>query len=50
MRQSITAMLIASILVAAPAAYAHHSAARFDLTIRDHYVTGIVKEFHRRLK
>ena len=46
MRQSITAMLIASILVAAPAAYAHHSAARFDLTIRDHYVTGIVKEFH----
>jgi len=28
------------------AAQAHHSAARFDLTIRDHYVTGIVKEFH----
>ena len=24
---------------------AHHSAARFDLTIRDHFVTGIVKEF-----
>ena len=27
-------------------ALAHHSAARFDLTIRDHTVTGIVKEFH----
>ncbi len=34
------------VLFAAPfAARAHHSAARFDLTIRDHYVTGIVKEF-----
>jgi Family of unknown function (DUF6152) len=33
-------------LAAAPwAAQAHHSAARFDLTIRDHKVTGIVKEF-----
>jgi hypothetical protein len=28
------------------AAQAHHSAARFDLTIRDNFVTGIVKEFH----
>jgi uncharacterized protein DUF6152 len=27
------------------AASAHHSAARFDLTIRDNYVSGIVKEF-----
>ena len=26
-------------------AFAHHSAARFDLTIRDNLVTGIVKEF-----
>ena len=26
-------------------AFAHHSAARFDLTIRDHTVTGIVKEW-----
>jgi hypothetical protein len=26
-------------------AEAHHSAIRFDLTIRDNYVTGIVKEF-----
>ena len=46
MRTSILAILIASIVAVAPAAYAHHSAARFDLTIRDHYVTGIVKEFH----
>jgi uncharacterized protein DUF6152 len=46
MRTSILAILIASSLVVAPAARAHHSAARFDLTIRDHYVTGIVKEFH----
>jgi Family of unknown function (DUF6152) len=37
---------LSSILFAAPfAAWAHHSAARFDLTIRDHYVTGVVKEF-----
>jgi hypothetical protein len=27
------------------AAFAHHSAARFDLTIRDNMVSGIVKEF-----
>ena len=27
-------------------ALAHHSAARFDLSIRDNMVTGIVKEFH----
>ena len=26
-------------------ALAHHSAARFDLTIRDHKVTGVVKEW-----
>jgi hypothetical protein len=46
MRTAFFAALIASSLVAAPAALAHHSAARFDLTIRDNYVTGIVKEFH----
>jgi uncharacterized protein DUF6152 len=46
MRISILSVLILSSLFAAPAARAHHSAARFDLTIRDHYVTGIVKEFH----
>jgi Family of unknown function (DUF6152) len=33
-------------LGAAPwTAEAHHSAARFDFTIRDHKVTGVVKEF-----
>jgi hypothetical protein len=36
---------IAALLVAFTAE-AHHSAARFDLTIRDRTVTGIVKEFH----
>jgi hypothetical protein len=45
MQKSVVAILSA-VWVAAPfAAQAHHSAARFDLTIRDHYVTGIVKEF-----
>lgn len=39
-------ILIAMIgLAAAGTVAAHHSAARFDLTIRDHKVTGIVKEF-----
>ena len=46
MRLSVLQALIAASLAATSAAYAHHSAARFDLTIRDHYVTGIVKEFH----
>jgi hypothetical protein len=32
-------------LALTPPAFAHHSAARFDLTIRDHTVTGIVKEW-----
>ena len=33
-------------LIAAPCvALAHHSAIRFDLTIRDNMVSGIVKEF-----
>lgn len=36
--------LVAALTFAAPAV-AHHSAARFDLTIRDQTVTGIVKEF-----
>jgi Family of unknown function (DUF6152) len=39
-------LAVTALSVAAPwAAYAHHSAVRFDLSIRDHYVTGIVKEF-----
>ena len=37
------ALLIAAAL--ALPAFAHHSAARFDLTIRDHTVTGIVREW-----
>jgi len=32
-------------LVVPSLGYAHHSAARFDLTIRDRMVTGIVKEW-----
>jgi hypothetical protein len=37
---------LAIALVLAPfAVLAHHSAIRFDLTIRDNMVTGIVKEF-----
>ena len=38
--------LFAVALALAPfAAFAHHSAIRFDLTIRDNMVSGIVKEF-----
>ena len=33
------------VVVAPSAANAHHSAIRFDLTIRDNMVTGIVKEW-----
>jgi hypothetical protein len=41
-----TFAVIAALVVALPwSASAHHSAARFDLTIRDHYVTGVVKEW-----
>jgi hypothetical protein len=36
---------LSAALLAPFAAQAHHSAARFDFTIRDHYVTGVVKEF-----
>lgn len=43
MKKSLTALLLAAALPLT--AYAHHSAARFDLTIRDRMVTGIVKEF-----
>lgn len=47
MRTSIIVTCIAAAAAVAPwTAHAHHSAARFDLTIRDNYVTGIVKEFH----
>jgi len=41
------ALAVGVALTSAPwIAQAHHSAARFDLSIRDNYVTGIVKEFH----
>jgi hypothetical protein len=43
MKTTSFALLLAATLPCA--ALAHHSAARFDLTIRDHTVTGIVKEF-----
>ena len=39
-------MVLLALLAAPWVASAHHSAARFDLTIRDHLVSGIVKEFH----
>lgn len=43
----MTKSLLAPLLAAAlpSLAFAHHSAARFDLTIRDHTVSGIVKEW-----
>ena len=43
----MTKPLLALLLAAAlpPTAFAHHSAAQFDLTIRDHTVTGIVKQW-----
>jgi len=43
MRKALSGLLFAASLPLA--AEAHHSAARFDLTIRDHTVSGIVKEF-----
>jgi len=38
-------LALAFAVVASSAANAHHSAIRFDLTIRDNMVTGIVKEW-----
>ena len=43
MTKPLMALLLAMALPLT--AFAHHSAARFDLTIRDHTVTGIVKEW-----
>ena len=37
--------VVFALLVAPCAALAHHSAIRFDLTIRDNMVSGVVKEF-----
>jgi hypothetical protein len=42
----VLAVALSAAWLAAPlAVQAHHSAARFDLAIRDHFVTGVVKEF-----
>jgi hypothetical protein len=46
MRNAVLGAAGIAALLLAFAAEAHHSAARFDLTIRDHMVSGIVKEFH----
>lgn len=46
MRKAVLGAAGFAALLLAFTAEAHHSAARFDLTIRDHTVTGIVKEFH----
>ncbi len=43
MTKPLLALLLATAFTTP--ARAHHSAARFDLTIRDHMVTGIVKEW-----
>jgi hypothetical protein len=40
-----TSTLIALAVLVPSLAFAHHSAARFDLSIRDNEVTGIVKVF-----
>ncbi len=45
MRTILTAFVAIGSLVLPWAAQAHHSAADFDLTIRDRTVSGIVKEF-----
>ena len=45
MSKRLVIAMLAVGLLGAPLAYAHHSAARFDLTVRDNLVTGIVKEF-----
>jgi hypothetical protein len=46
MRKLVLGAACLAALLISCAAEAHHSAARFDLTIRDRTVTGIVKEFH----
>jgi hypothetical protein len=45
MNHRIIGIVLIGLAGAPLAAYAHHSAARFDLSIRDNYVTGIVKEW-----
>ena len=46
MNKRISAVIVAGTLFSIPSVIlAHHSANRFDLTIRDNEVSGIVKEF-----
>lgn len=45
MSRALVTIVFLVLAAASWTAQAHHSAARFDLTIRDHKVTGIVKEF-----
>lgn len=45
MRRRLTRIGFALICLVPGLALAHHSAARFDLSIRDNLVTGVVKEF-----
>jgi hypothetical protein len=46
MKKAISLALLVGFASVPWIAQAHHSAARFDLTIRDNFVTGIVREFH----
>jgi len=46
LKRAVSLAALAAFAITPWAAQAHHSAARFDLTIRDNFVTGIVKEFH----
>ena len=45
MNARIVAIALLGLAAAPLTAYAHHSAAQFDLSIRDNFVTGIVKEW-----
>jgi hypothetical protein len=45
MRRALLTMTLLMLAWLPAISVAHHSAARFDLTIRDRTVTGIVKEF-----
>lgn len=45
MNRLLTAITVLMLGLAPGLAGAHHSAARFDFSIRDRHVTGVVKEF-----
>jgi hypothetical protein len=48
MHKTLAMTLLLGLSAGASTASAHHSAAEFDLSIRDHYISGIVKEFRVR--